>query len=353
MSAPSSNPCHVFTPDWIEEQKRKYDQHPDYARPKRYHFWTSDECRRSRDLIEQWVDLLPLRNRQQFIPRLRTSEQFEQTYNELAVGDSLRRMGHSVEYEVELQGLTPDWLVRPARTGPEFIVEVVSSKPPEERSRCDDGWDALRCRFEALSDNSFLCIEPPFGDVDDEPVAPPVMERQKQIVRDVQKWLETGPLEGDQYTIGGIIIHFAERHPDLEHIVCSISCVPFCVDAAPLKESVRKKARTYRKVVQGLRIPFVVCVIPDFDSGRGLDDLQNVVLGEERLRLWRDRQGVCRPEYYRDNNGLFAKYPTLSAVTLGMWKDRRFSHVVLPNSDALYPLNERAIPPGRDCAKGA
>jgi hypothetical protein len=353
VSAPHPVPYHVFTPDWIAEQKRKYGQSPEHARPRLYYFWTSSETEGLRNLIEQWVDFLSPKNRQRVIPRLRATEQLRQTCNELAVGDSLRRMGHAVEYEVELQGLTPDWVVCVAGTGSKFILEVVSSKPPQERERCDDGWDILRRRLEGLSGNAHLCIQPPFNIGDDEPVAPPSEQRQKQIVRNVREWLESAPPDGAEVAIDGVVIGLVCRIPNLDHVTCGTGCMPFCVDAAPLKESVKDKAKKYREIVRALQLPFVVCVIPDFSTGRGLDDLQSAVLGEQRCRLWRSPQGVYRQEYYRDNDGLFAKYPTLSAVTLGEWKSRELTHVMLHNPLATYPLDERAFPSATSGAKGA
>jgi hypothetical protein len=288
-------PCHVFTPDWIAEQKRKYAKQPEHARPKRYHFWTSEECQSSRDLIEQWIDPLSPESRQLLITRLRTPKHFEQTYNELAVGDSLRKMGHSVEYEVDLQGLTPDWFVSPTGTASSFVVEVVSSKPPQERARCDDGWEGLRLRFEELTGDAFLHLQPPFDVLGDEPVASPSGHRQKQMVQAVKKWLETAPSDGAELSIDGIAILLGGRNPDRDHVSCAIGCMPFRVDLDPLRKSVKEKAKKYRKVVQALQLPFVVCVIPDFDSGRGLDDLQSAVLGTERCRLWKGRTRLANP----------------------------------------------------------
>jgi hypothetical protein len=261
-------------------------------------------------------------------------------------------MGHEVEYEVDLEGLTPDWLVSSAGRGPQFVVEVVSSKPPVQRERYDDGWDELRRRVEGVVGNTVLYIQPPFPVEDEEPVAPPSAQRQKQIVRRVREWLDTAPLEGTTVSIDEIVIHLMERDRNLTHVSCGIGYMPFCVDAAPLKESVKEKAKTYRKVVQARRLPFVVCIVPDFDSGRGLDDLESAVLGEERCHLVKLPHGRLRQKYYRDNDGLFVKYPTLSAVTLGKWNRDKLVHTVLLNTLATNPLDERAFPPATSKPEG-
>jgi hypothetical protein len=59
----------------------------------------------------------------------------------------------------------------------------------------------------------------------------------------------------------------------------------FWVDGLPLRASIKEKVGKYRKVVQALKLPFVVCIIPDFGTGRGLDDLEDAVLGRLRCRL--------------------------------------------------------------------
>jgi hypothetical protein len=334
----------VFAPEWVAEQVRKYGNRPDHARPTLYAFWTSDEDRPRREIIERWVDLLPPASRQRLIPRLRTPEQFEQACNELAVGDSLRRIGHAVEYEVEIDGLTPDWVVHPRGAGPAFILEVLSSRPPEERERHDEGWDVLRRRLESLPSNAFLYIQPPFYAGGDKPVAPPSGTRQKQIARYVEQWLGSGPVPGEGYEIDGIVIRFVGRNPDRAGVACGLACLPYWVDGNPLRDAVKEKAEKYRKVSESARLPLVVCVIPDFRSGRGLDELQKAVLGELRCRWTQGPQGRPLEEHYRDNDGLFSKYPSLSAVTLGEVRGHEVTHAVLHNPSATYPLGKDAFP---------
>jgi hypothetical protein len=337
---------YVFTPEWISEQKRKYAHCPKHARPRQYRFWTSDECAVYRDSIEQWVGHISPESRTKVIPRLRKPEQFKQTYNELAVGESLRHMGHIVEYEVELQGLTPDWLVRSSDACAGLIIEVVSSNPPQERERCNNGWDGFRHRLDELPGNVLLYVQPPFDDGDGNPVAPPSGPRQKQIVSYVREWLETSPPKGQGYAIDGIVIRFVGRDPDLDHVSCAIGCLPFWVDAAPLRESVKEKAGKYRGLVQELQLPFVVCVIPDFETARGLDELEVAVFGDECCRMSRGSHGDHRQEDYRQKDGVFSKYTTLSAVILGEWNNRDLVHTVVHNPIAAFPLELSVFPLG-------
>jgi hypothetical protein len=342
MSAPGSGPCHVFTPEWIAEQVRRYGNRAEHERPRLYHLWVNDEAQLLRDNIERWVDGLSPEARQRVIPRLRAPEQYLQTWNELAVGDSFRRMGHQAEYEKELQGLTPDWFVTTAVAGM-FITEVVSSMPPVERQRCDAGWDALGRRVESLRGNVDLAITPP---VDHDRFAyfdPPTAQRQKQIVREVGRWLAVGPPDGAVMTIDEIEITLLSRRAGLHHVACGIGTSPYIVDGEPLKVAVQEKASKYKDVSTALKLPFVVCVVLDFSSGRDLRDLEDAVLGAERCRLWLGANGARRPQYSRASNGLFARYPTLSAVTLAQWHPGRMQHQVIVNPNAAHPLNANVV----------
>jgi hypothetical protein len=350
MSTPPA-PCHVFTPEWVADRKRRYGNRPEHARPTLYRAWTSEEDRPHREVIERWVELLPPDRRQRIIPKLRAPEQFQEAYNELAVGDSLRRMGHAPEYEVEVNGLTPDWLVRPRESDPGFILEVVSSMPADDRERHDEGWYALCRRLEALSGGAVLHIQPPFFDGGNGPVAAPPGPRQKQIARGVALWLKTDPAVGEGLDFDGLLIRFLGRKPNGGGVGCGMSCLPFFVDGAPLREAVKEKEGKYREVSQSTRLPFVVCVVPDFRSGRGIRELEEAVLGRPHAR-WTE-EGPPHQEIYRDNDGLFAKYPTLSAVTLGGVRHHQVTHTVLQNPSAIYPLGNDAFPCDGPATAGA
>lgn len=348
MSAPS----HVFTPEWIAQQTRRYGNSPAHARPTLYNLWTSQESAADRAVIEEWVEQVPPERRPRVISNLRSPDQFTQTYNELAVGDSLRRAEWVVEYEPEIEGLRPDWLARPRGRAPGFILEVLSSMPPAERRRHDEGWDVLRRRLEAIPSSALLYIQPPFYDGSDEPILPPAGPRQKEIARNVTQWLKTNPPDGEGYEIDGITIRFLGRNPRENSVDCGVGCLPFWVESDPLRDAIKEKAGKYRELSQSLGLPFVVCALPDFGSGRGLRELVDAVLGVERCRLVENREGRPCEEVYRANEGLFARYPTLSAVTLGDLQKHRVTHTVLHNPSATFPLGEDDIPSGGPTAGG-
>jgi hypothetical protein len=136
----------------------------------------------------------------------------------------------------------------------------------------------------------------------------------------------------------GIVIRFLGTQPGLQKVECGVSCLPFWVDGAPLKEAVREKIQKYRGIVQAQRLPFVVCVVPDFETAREFPDLETAVLGDLHCRPVPDQQGPPRHEYYRDTNGLFAEYTALSAATLVHVSSHEATHEVLHNPSASYPL---------------
>ena len=252
MDTPGTTACHVFTPEWVAEQVRKYGKPAEHERPRLYHLWVCDEAQELRDNIERWVDSLSPEARQRVIPRLRAPEQYLQTWNELAVGDSFRRMGHQAEYEKDVQGLTPDWFVATAVHG-RFIAEVVSSMPPIERQRCDAGWDALGRRVETLRGNVDLAITPPLDHDRFTYFDPPTARRQKEIVREVGLWLAASPPDGALMTIDEIEITLIRRSAGLEHVACGIGTSPFTVDGEPLKVAVKEKASRYKDVAVALQ----------------------------------------------------------------------------------------------------
>jgi hypothetical protein len=182
-----------------------------------------------------------------------------------------------------------------------------------------------------------LLLEPLCDIMDDKPLPPPTEKRQKAIIKGVRDWLSVGRGEGETLELDDVTVHCFGREGALRHIYCSAGQMPFLISAAPLRESVREKAKKYRTLVQALKVPFVVSIVPQWESGRGVPELETAVLGDERLRLLMLPSGGHRPERYR-TNGIFFRYPTLSAVSWAQWNGDGFAHTVLRNPCAAYPL---------------
>jgi hypothetical protein len=333
-------PRHVFTPEWLAQVIARYDGSSEYQRPSLYHFWTSPDFQDRRDVLERAVDLLSPEKRAGVIERLRDPELFHEVRTELAVGESLRRTGCDVEYGPLLAGQTPDWYVRPRTGAGDLIVEVVSSQPPEDRSRADEGWWRLCLRLQELDGNVHLAVVIPLATNNPRP---PDESWHVEIVREVRRWLDSKPAKGAERFVprAGVNVILIERRAGPGTVTCGLSLTPYWVDAKPLAMSVRKKAKRYKPVAAALGLPFILCVVPDIArTGRRLEELEDVVLGERGCRPTRDPQRRIVPEYYRKAGGVFSRYPTLSAVTLGTWWGEFISHMVIHNPNATHPLTD-------------
>jgi hypothetical protein len=341
MNAPSDAPCHVFTPAWTAAWVNRHKRHPEYALPHLHHFWTAPEFQDHRDVIERRVDALSPANRLLVIPRLRDVKLFEQTHAELAVGTSLRQAGHSVEYEVPLwRDKKPDWYVRPACGNQPFLVEVVSSKASKERSRLDAACERLLHRIEQLPGTAFVVVQANFHS---EQQLPPSDGEIADIVNRVDRLLKRNPPVGHRENLDEFGVELIDHLPDSSTVSCFMSYTARKVDPEPLTCSVSEKASKYRELVEAVQLPFVVCVVPDRRTGRNLDDLRDAVFGTRGSRPIPKPGAMFSVEYYRESDGLFAKYPTLSGAMIGTWIGKELGYSVVFNPDARYPLPEQAF----------
>lgn len=346
MSTQTQPHSRVFPPEWVADKRQRYDCCPPYARPKLYDLWTADWLKAERDRIEQWAAPLANHELDEVIPRLRDANLFRETYNELAVGASLRSQGWLLEYEPELYGLTPDWLARRAAGQERLVVEIVSSNPPKESEACLDGWMRLRGRLQGLPVNAHLSLQIHGNRGDDEVVStPPPDSEHKRVAGEVRKWLEAGPAVREARSFGPLTVEYLGPYSTTDRVACSIAMIPFAVDSDPLRNSIREKACKYRRPVLRCAVPLVVVVVPEFTTGRGMDEVSEVALGTERWFLvgsselgW--RQGCCR-----DLDGLFVAFPSLSAVAVAEWDRGGLVHKVLRNPGATFPLPDSAFAP--------
>ncbi len=339
MSPLHPAPRHVFTADWVAAKQARYGRNPAYARPVHYDLWTSDKFQAHRDAIEALVGSLPERSRPTVIPRLRTEKHFDQTRAELAVGAEMTRLGYELEYEAALfDGLTPDWCVRHAARRP-FVIEVVSSKLSEDREKCERAWEQFCHRLRTAPGKAILSIRP--SRVDLEPVWPPDSRQQKEIVRAVGRWLANGPPAGDELEFDGVIVRFVTGLPGLRH-TNTMRSTGLWVDGGPVRESLAEKASKYRPLLDAIGQPFVVVVVPDFFTGRGIDEVKDAVFGRDSWRAAHGPAGrASEPQPAADS--LFAQYSTLSAVALGTWEGYSISLTVLRNPGAANPLPDDAF----------
>ncbi len=149
----------VFTDDWVQKIRRRYEQYPDYQKPWLYTVTTSDKLQTVRNEIEEWVNWLPQSDRSKVIKNLQ-SKNFIQTYHELAVGNILKRSGYQLEYEKEFDdNLTPDWYVQPNKGTPAFIVEILTANRSETMEKFDKQENDLLGRIQQIPMDVTLNID--------------------------------------------------------------------------------------------------------------------------------------------------------------------------------------------------
>ncbi len=338
----SPAPCHVYTPDWTARWVNRHKRLPEHALPPWYHFWTEPEYQESRGVIERWVDALSPEKRAKVIARLRSVDQFEQTRAEMAVGASLRRAGHGAAYEVPLWGdQTPDWHVRPTDGAVPFAVEVVSSMLSAQRRQLDRACDRLRQRVEQLRGTAFVSLQARFGS---ERQSPPSDRELAEVAKGVKHFLKPDPPVGAATTVRQFGVEVVDHFPDSATVSCLVGLQAHQIDTEPLSELVREKARKYRELAEQLRLAFAVCIVPDRSMGLNLEDLRDAVFGSRGCRPVLKPGGGFGAVYYRKQDGLFMRYPTLSAAMLGTWTEGGLVCNVVLNPRASYPLTEQVFP---------
>ena len=82
----------VSSSDWVNYLKQRYERLPSYQRPVLYSIAVDKEKENLRLEIEDWVRDLPQAAKDKVIPRLRSPNNLQQAYNELAVGHTLKQL---------------------------------------------------------------------------------------------------------------------------------------------------------------------------------------------------------------------------------------------------------------------
>ena len=308
----------VFTKDWLEQLKHRYEK-PGISAPPVFRVATTSKFQPIRDEIENWFSSLPVASQEKLLINLRNPNSFIQTYNELSIAGFLLQFNYEIEYENEIEGLTPDWLVRTIDKT-EFIVEVfsrvVSNKEKLQQVQISELWERLRkipvgvgifLRYENLSNIPKL----------DSGVI-------KKIATEVRLWLEKEKPEPNTVrTFYGVIFEIKNYNSKwFRPALAGPSSGAFVVNNEPIREGIEEKVRKYKDLTTNLNLPLIVAIVPSFDTAIDVDDIEEVLFDKE----------------------LFIKRPVLSAV-IGLWRDSMCNYrtAVYHNPNALYPLTEKML----------
>jgi hypothetical protein len=315
----------VFNSDWVDSIKQRYERLPSYQRPVLYSVAVDKKKENLRQEIEDWVKDLPQAARNKVIPRLRSPNNLQQAYNELAVGHTMKQLGYELEYEKQIAGITPDWYITKKGKVPPFVVEVFTANPPEDRIAELKKWDYLYGRLKEIPVGVVLGIRTHPTN------AAPDQRRSKAITSALERWLiSEKPRVGEHLSTNGITFEVLSRSAKYQHVLCFGGGGPantFWVDTSSLRENLRQKVKKY-SVLGKQGIPLVVGIVADFYTGLSRDNLEDVLLGNEAFEIsFEEHTGtVVGQELVRRNDGSLTRIDSvLSAVVwvskeAGVWE---------------------------------
>lgn len=312
----------IYTAEFVDKLNKRFAQKPPYQQSTIYRIATEPHWENLRQEIERWVSQFPNdASKNVVISRLRSPEHFEQTYNELVVGQIFRDKGYAIEYEKEIvPNTTPDWYIYPRINTPTFIVEVLTSMPPEERTKQDQKWHELTERLKKIPMGIGLSIFPlPVPSIDHNMLN---SRDIKQIVDQVHTWLLATPELKDTIEISGIRFGVIHKSATFKTIQTAITGT-FWGRSAETKQNIRDKVKKYETLcLQG--IPIVVAVMANFLAGFDREDLETII---------------------SDGEGIFTGRKPLECLSAILWASNRpgqpnsIASTIYGNANAKVPLS--------------
>jgi hypothetical protein len=182
----------VFDAAWVKDIEQRYERFPPNQRPIIYAIAVHEDRQPFRAEIEAWVGALSSTAKAKIIPRLRSPENIQQSYNELAVGHVFRELGYDLEYEKPFGDLTPDWFVSSKGAEPAFVVETFTANPPKSRTDDLKRLDHLLGRIHEIPVGVELNIRTNLPET-------PKERESKEVKKEVERWLTSGsPAVGER-----------------------------------------------------------------------------------------------------------------------------------------------------------
>jgi hypothetical protein len=166
--------------------KEKYKNRPEWQRPEIWSLVCDPDRASQRQLVEKTLSRFSNDEVDKFIGRLCDNSRFYSTYLEICVASNFKDDGLTVEYEPELDNLTPDFLLKTDSGRPLAIVEVVTKFRPDYKRKIEKRWFTLKKMIDQIPIPVAIAICPSVK----RPVKPPKDEKEaKRISREVETWL--------------------------------------------------------------------------------------------------------------------------------------------------------------------
>jgi hypothetical protein len=132
----------LFSPDVVARIERQSDAVPEHFRSALWLHATHPDLGAFRSWLDDQLRNLETAVRQSFLSRLRDEQRYTQALAEIATGYALRQPGYTVEFEPDLNGLTPDLLVTDP-SGRRLIVEIWRRGLPQVVATRNKQWGLL------------------------------------------------------------------------------------------------------------------------------------------------------------------------------------------------------------------
>ncbi|HRI04065.1 MAG TPA: hypothetical protein PLL77_10005 [Pyrinomonadaceae bacterium] len=328
----------LFTDEFIHALKKRYDR-PGTVTPALFNFVTG-EFQELRSDVDRTLNALSEECREKFLLSFTNPDTFQTAYNELAVAGYFAGYGYDIVYEIEIDGLTPDWFIT-ASNGFVLFLEVLSRSTSKEvrakETQITDLWNRLK----QIEVPACLWIE-----YEDRHAPPPLDSAVcKRVTMDARRWLtsEPKPDKGETLNTNGLVLRVAYYHDRRAHVqVSGPSSGTYTVSTDAVKKGIDAKAKKYDQLCVNNGIPLVVGIAPSFAASIDDEDLTNILYGDEVMTVARDGSTSTHIE----NNGIFAKRKSLSAV-IGFWRDHHPDERtrIYYNPGAAIPISKSILEP--------
>lgn len=276
----------MFDEAFVADLKVKWAARPAWERPALYSVATAPERAAQRAWMAACLERVPEPGRSRLRSRLHSDQAFVTASTELAVAAALQDAGLLPHYEVEVDGVTPDFLVegldRP------LLVEVWTRREPDQLRQDERAWSVLQGRVAEIPVPIGLHIIWP----DREELRPPDSRSGKQIVRKLKEWLLAvwdAPQEGMTREIGGYVFRVgAVRIPGLRARLHTPEGGGWA-DSDTVLKAVRAKVLRYASATHSRAGYLLVVLSAEDGAGLQLNQLSSALAGKQTLSVSLDR----------------------------------------------------------------
>lgn len=269
----------VFSPNYVSRIDTTYSRMPVHLRPLLYRVVCAPENAALRAEIEEYVAELHPDDAPRYIDRLQKSHDqgpaFQNTYHELVAGHLLRTLGFSPRYDATIiiggKHRTPDWDVAATDVSPQFLCDVFTVNPEQQRAKSDADLRDLTSRLGSIPIGVALMIER------DRAVSYDA-KQNAATARNVERWLRGGVSKGASTSIDGFTFSVIATPSKSTHVQFIAPVTTFWGDDDPLVRTIEEKVSKYR----GAGLPIVIAIFADFLTAVGLDEVERAIRGNGR-----------------------------------------------------------------------